>query len=1553
MAEDSPAIASGAGDERGRVVGATNIPGDPSSICPDNAKGEVCIDATAAPKRYARRPGESDQDYLKRLRDEAAKRPPSPADLQAKANSLAEMKDAIVSDPHFPAWKQGINPDAYFNPTNYPNVSVNQTLSNAASEPDAGMSVASSGMYSFYAADGNVYSGNAHSGFEQNSGVKETLAVASQQYGRWTGTEDPHWAETATVHPAAGPEWGPAPGAPHIRFVNGRSNKTRSKGPPEPETEPKSKPDPKSKSGPEPETKSGPEPRTTTGEPVSVANGEYLETWKDFLIPGVLAFDGARYLGLKLPAASGWVGPLGACQISLFDEYFSNPQHGKLDFYQADGMRIGFDRPFNFLPAENAAFPHLELTAPWLKQLRLKDRAVVKFFKQYPDRFYRLEKIEDLNGNELVFTREPSGALTEIARSDGLRLLFTNDGKGRRTSIALIGVDGARLELARYSYDALGRMVFADCAFGMSVRYHWHDSEPLLLRWHNKTRRSETVFTYDDDGRVVHTRTNGLWNDDRFRYDSEKRVTTYVPAGDVTRAQHFEYNENENVTTEIDALGGATRHTFNRVGFRTSTTDANGYTVSTTYDIWGNVKRHTDAAGRDTIYGWGPEGQLDVVIDCAGNRRRNEYDGAANVIKEIDAEGNETRYVRDAQGRIVETHFPDGAKEARAYDPRGWLSSITDAKGGVASFAYDSFGRLIGATDALGGVTRLAYDAGAGGFNTPTALTRPDGVTVRRDFDAEGALAAVSDGEGRTWRYTHGAFDVLEHIIDPRGGRLSLSYDSEGRLIRVVNANNAVYEYERDAAGRVVTETDFDGRVISYERDAAGRIIAKTAPDGSKLVYSYDPSDLLTRIDAYEPGEDGKLPEAPTSSESFDYDGRGLLIKAKNDACEVTLKRDRNGRIVEESQNHRRVVSRYDAVGRRVERALGFAQGWSADGKAPVGFQGFTAEDFAAGRIVSPYRLEPPPAPAPDAIARYRLDPLGLLEELALGPDADRPHERLRFARDALGHETKRANDRGFSLTQSFDAVGQLTGQSVRGFAGSTRYDRSFAYDKAFSPTKIVDDLWGASSYSHDSNGQVISARHGEADGNGVVRGAGSARFAASSGFTSLGLGDEIFEVERFQYDAARNVIANDTAPAGEPVNRPVTRWILSSGGKVKAARGPSGERIFLTHDGCGRVVERRIERDGFRPMIWRYLWNAFDRLIGCVTPEGKRWSYSYDPFGRRVEKRLAPAARLSHYSPDWKPRLSATRFIWDGDLIAEEIPLQGDGALDMQKRVVWHFEPGSFRPLARESASEAGEARVHYVVTDHLGTPRELLQANGELAWAASYRLWGSLRQEWKKPRPKFKYATNVSFAFAATDEDEENLCPIRFQGQWQDEETGLYYNRYRHYDPLAGQYVSPDPIGLDGGDRPQNYVGNPNKQVDPRAESGSTALVPYNPRPFLPKFDPEENVTTGYLRTLEGHGFYLRSQSSQYPFKNYSSSGHVENQAAIIIRMLKSKGGTLWHNHPKGQCNYCNSQTKYFLPEGSTLDVIPLDGIEKAPRWFNVPQQYKGIPEEPKPRY
>ena len=43
--------------------------------------------------------------------------------------------------------------------------------------------------------------------------------------------------------------------------------------------------------------------------------------------------------------------------------------------------------------------------------------------------------------------------------------------------------------------------------------------------------------------------------------------------------------------------------------------------------------------------------------------------------------------------------------------------------------------------------------------------------------------------------------------------------------------------------------------------------------------------------------------------------------------------------------------------------------------------------------------------------------------------------------------------------------------------------------------------------------------------------------------------------------------------------------------------------------------------------------------------------------------------------------------------------------------------------------------------------------------------------------------------------------FIPFRQLGLYEDEETGLYYNRFRYYDPRIGNYIRQDPIRLAGG--------------------------------------------------------------------------------------------------------------------------------------------------------
>jgi len=108
----------------------------------------------------------------------------------------------------------------------------------------------------------------------------------------------------------------------------------------------------------------------------------------------------------------------------------------------------------------------------------------------------------------------------------------------------------------------------------------------------------------------------------------------------------------------------------------------------------------------------------------------------------------------------------------------------------------------------------------------------------------------------------------------------------------------------------------------------------------------------------------------------------------------------------------------------------------------------------------------------------------------------------------------------------------------------------------------------------------------------------------------------------------------------------------------------------------------------------------------------------------------------------------------------------------------------------------------------DHLGTPQELTDHEGSIAWSAQYKAWGEAREAISEAGRKAGFRN-----------------PIRFQGQYWDEETGLHYNRYRYFDPISGRFVSEDPIKLRGGLNLQLYAANAILWVDPLGLAGYTA--------------------------------------------------------------------------------------------------------------------------------
>ncbi|EJO6069632.1 RHS repeat protein [Salmonella enterica] len=390
------------------------------------------------------------------------------------------------------------------------------------------------------------------------------------------------------------------------------------------------------------------------------------------------------------------------------------------------------------------------------------------------------------------------------------------------------------------------------------------------------------------------------------------------------------------------------------------------------------------------------------------------------------------------------------------------------------------------------------------------------------------------------------------------------------------------------------------------------------------------------------------------------------------------------------------------------------------------------------------------------------------------------------------------------------------------------------------------------------------------------------------------------------------------TDPAGNRLPDP--EFYPESSSRVWADNRITEDMQYLyRYDKYGRLTEKtdRIPEGVVIRMnderTHRYEYDNQHRLVhyvrtqhNSVLAEGR---YLYDPLGRRVGKRVWKRERV-HWS-DTRMELSRRPYVtwygWEG----ERLTTIQTG----QSRIQTVYAPGSFTPLVRietdaaeqakaqhrslaeklsQEGSEDGQAvqlpaaltamldrlegelrrnavseesrawlagcgltpeqmagqlepeytpqrKIHLYHCDQRGLPLALITPDNTVAWRGEYDEWGNLSGE----------------------ENPEHLEQvIRLPGQQYDDESGLYYNRHRYYNPGQGRYITQDPIGLKGGWNLYNYPLNPVSEIDPLglsmwddAKSGSCTDGFCNALSFIigpSKFDSEEDAALDALKNI-----------------------------------------------------------------------------------------------------
>lgn len=762
-----------------------------------------------------------------------------------------------------------------------------------------------------------------------------------------------------------------------------------------------------------------------------------------------------------------------------------------------------------------------------------------------------------------------------------------------------------------------------------------------------------------------------------------------------------------------------------------------------------------DGRGGITQYWGNALGLVERMMDPAGNTTTYTWDRLCRKVAEKDPLGHERRWEYDALGNTV-----------READPLGH----------VITRAFGANGTLVRLVDGAGGEWRVDWDP----RRKPLWVWAPDGSATRNEHDERGRLVRHEDPNGHVSRLTWTEAHTPSTVTDGEGHTTILEHDRRGRVTRVLDAGGRETRAIRDVMGRVTHLQRADGERLSLRYDPEGNLVERVDGLGRKVELRF--SGMGKLVEHRDPlGHRVRL----------GYDADEALLLVENQAEErYTFELDKVGRVKRErafdGTEHRTV---YDAAG-RPSTVLGPAN------------RAVKLEHDALGRLVKRTLRDDEEA--------YAYDPRGLLVE------ARTKATTVRFERDALGRIVREQHGDGTEIGSRFDPGGRRIERET-----SLWHHTTYGWDKAgelkslshgFGPKSEAPGLRGLGipafaqepwemtivrdplglELARRMPGGVVALwkrdRFGRPEQREVLGGAfpgKEARSLSRVGYRWRGADELAMLVDtregptQYEHDARGHLIRALFADGSEQhrVSDAVSNLYATADRSDRAyGRGGRLERVGnteLRYDHEGRLAEK-VLADGAK---WVYRWTESGRLAAVVRPDGGEVRFLYDALGRRVRKEYGD---------------TVTEYVWDGDDLVHERVIRAGEA---QPVVTWLFEPGTFAPAAKL----VGRKR-YAVITDHLGTPTALVTETGKLAWKAQLDVWGVPRA-----------------ATEGVEARERTENPWRYPGQYEDAETGLYYNRFRYYDPEAGRYVSPDPIGLAGGLAAFGYVFDPLGLVDP----------------------------------------------------------------------------------------------------------------------------------------
>lgn len=957
---------------------------------------------------------------------------------------------------------------------------------------------------------------------------------------------------------------------------------------------------------------------------------------------------------------------------------------------------------------------------------------------------------------------DAAGNTTAIIDPLGRRTEYTYDLSNRILTWKEPDPDGngpATSPLYSFQYDAHGNLVRSTDALLRDFEFEYD----VLDRLSTETDATEAVTRseYDSAGNLT-AQIDELGRRTSYRYDSRNRLVEIInPLGGRTILR---YNADDQLSEFQDPLGRITRYEYDARGRMIRSIDPLLGVESIEYDPADQMIASKDKLGRTTTYLYNPFGELVQVIDALGGVFQSEYDAMGNQTRVVDATNKSTSMAYDAQDRLVMVTNAIGGQRTLNYDLVGNLIRVEDELQRPTTFEYDALNRLIRTRDSLNGTWTNTYDSVGNlrsmndprnhtttlGYDAMDRLiqrTNPDNAVERWFYDAKGNLTAQDDAEGRRTTFAYDALDRLIETRDPLLNLTSFAYDAVGNLLSLTDGLRKTTRQEFDLLDRMIKQIDPRNGETKFEYDAVDNRISLTDPVQNKTTFAYDALNRLT----HETNVLGK-------SLVWKYDAVGNVMEAI----------DRNGRIRTFSYDdlHRNTRERWlDGSGNSIREI-----NWAYD---------------AASQLLS--------ARDPDSQWSFSYDSLGRVTTSDNQGTPVSPRVQFTYGYDANDNQTSRtdriAGIQAGSIARTFDNRDRVASiQQNSGGAVNRRVD--FEYDKSglFKSLTRYRDAAGQqqvakSTYSYDAAARLQQIKHTAID---QVLATYDYSWDAADRITRIVSPDG---VANYSYDATDQLVGADhTVQQDETYtydlngNRTLAGYQtgsnnrLLSDGRYNYSYDDNGNRILRTEISTGERTE--------------YSWDHRNRLTSVIVKNSSgvvrsEVRYTYDVFDRRIRKSIDTDGAGPGVA-------TIKQYVHDGDHVAFEF----DGAGNLTHR----YLHGPVIDMVL--ADETGSGAVHWMLTDHLGTVRDIIDSSGVIINHIQYDSFGRI-------------LTQSNAAWTPT---------FAYTGREWDPETGLFQYRARYYDPAVGRFVSEDPIGFEG--MVQNlssYVGNrPLDWLDPDGRRG-----------------------------------------------------------------------------------------------------------------------------------